>query len=134
MSPLQKLFNLSLKTKVFPAKWKEADVTPVFNTGDRQDKRNYRPISLLSNIGKILERIFFMKLYEYCHANGLLTWRNSGYKRLDSTVNQMIYTSHKIYEALANGEDVCFVSLDAYWMQQRHFWKPPSLVNQLPHG
>ncbi len=113
ITPLRKLFNMSLKSAIFPAKWKEAHVTPVFKSGDRQDKKNYRPISLLSNIGKLLERIIFMKLYEFCITNGLLTWRNSGYKRLDSTINQMIYISHKIYEALSNGEEVCFVSLDA---------------------
>jgi hypothetical protein len=45
--------------------------------------------------------------------NGLVTWRNAGYKKIDSTVNQMIYLSHKIYAALANVKDVCFISLDA---------------------
>jgi len=46
-------------------------------------------------------------------AHNLLTWRNSGYKYLDSTVNQLAFLCHKIYEALENGQDVCFVSLDA---------------------
>ena len=46
-------------------------------------------------------------------SNGLLTWRNSGYKHQDSTVNQLLFMCHKIYEALADGHDVCFVSLDA---------------------
>ena len=111
--PLKMLFNKSLNTATFPDKWKEAYVTPVFKSGDRQDKSNYRPISLLSNLGKLLERIVFKKLYEYCKENNLLTWRNSGYKKLDSTVNQMIFISHKIYDALSKGEEVCFVSLDA---------------------
>ena len=39
--------------------------------------------------------------------------RNSGYKHRDSTINQLIYISHHIYEALTKGLDVCFVSLDA---------------------
>ena len=45
--------------------------------------------------------------------NNLLTWRNSGYKQLDSTINQLVLLCHKIYQALAEGKDVCFVSLDA---------------------
>ena len=113
VTPLKSILNMSLETSSVPVKWKEAHVTPIFKSGDRQDKANYRPISLLSNIGKILERIVFKQLYTFCETHGLLTWRNSGYKRLDSTVNQMIYISHKIYEALAKGEEVCFVSLDA---------------------
>ena len=113
LTPLKLIFKKSLETAVVPNSWKEAHIVPVFKTGDKQDKANYRPISLLSNIGKLLERIIFKKLYEYCEANGLLTWRNSGYKKLDSTVNQMIYISHNIYEALSKGQEVCFVSLDA---------------------
>ena len=93
--------------------WKDAHVTPVFKKNDKQNKNNYRPISLLSVLGKVLERHVFIALYEYCIKNNILTWRNSGYKHLDSTVNQLIYICHNIYEALAKGEDVCFVSLDA---------------------
>ena len=92
---------------------KDANVTPVFKKNDKQNKINYRPISLLPNLGKVFERAVFNHLYKYCQDNGLLTWRNSGYKPLDSSVNQLVYIAHKIYQSLENGEDVCFVSLDA---------------------
>ena len=111
--PLAKICNKSLSSGIFPDKWKEAHVSPVFKKSDRQDKNNYRPISLLSNIAKVLERLVFNVLYKYCIENNILTWRNSGYKHLDSTVNQLVFLCHKIYEALAEGKDVCFVSLDA---------------------
>ena len=45
--------------------------------------------------------------------HNLLTWRNSGYKSLDSFINQLTFIAHKIYKALENGEGICFVSLDA---------------------
>ena len=112
-TPLCRIFNLSIASGKFPTEWKEANLSPIFKANNKQDTNNYRPISLLSNIGKILERLVFVKLYDYCMRNDLLTWRNSAYKARDSTVNQLIYIVHKIYEALANGTDVCFVSLDA---------------------
>ena len=97
-----------------PQIWKQANVTPVFKgKGSKQDKSNYRPISLLSNVGKLLERIVFKAVYRFCVENGLLTWRNSGYKPKDSTINQLLVITHKIYQALENGHDYCFVSLDA---------------------
>ena len=111
--PLCCLFNKSLSCGKFPSDWKKANVSPIFKSNDKQKHTNYRPISLLSNIGKILERLVFMRLYEYCMNNGLLTWRNSAYKAYDSTTNQLIYLTHKIYEALDKGQDVCLVSLDA---------------------
>ena len=111
--PLSKLFNASLNLGIFPSSWKDANVTPVFKKNDKQNKNNYRPISLLPNIGKVFERVVFNHLYKYCQEHNLLTWRNSGYKPLDSSINQLIYISHRIYKSLENGEDVCFVSLDA---------------------
>src|SRR5699024_1626182 len=47
--PLSKIFNLSLNTGVFPAKWKLSKVVPILKTGDKHNIANYRPISILSN-------------------------------------------------------------------------------------
>ena len=111
--PLTKIFKKSITTGKFPQSWKSANVVPVFKKGDKQNKNNYRPISLLPVIGKVLERLVFKEIYMYCSDHNILTWRNSGYKPLDSSINQLVYLSHKIYEALGKGLDVCYVSLDA---------------------
>jgi len=58
---------------------------PVFKKGDKQNKNNYRPISLLPVLGKVLERLVFKEIYMYCSNHNILTWRNSGYKPLDSS-------------------------------------------------
>ena len=70
-------------------------------------------ISLLANLGKVLERVVFIHLYKFCFKHNLLTCRNFGYKPLDSSINLLIFISHKIYESLEKEEDLCFVSLDA---------------------
>ena len=112
--PLAALFNDSLSKGKFPSCWKRANVSPVYKgKKSRQDKNNYRPISLLSNVGKVLERIVFKHLYKFCSDNNLLTWRNSGYKPGDSTINQLIAISHNILQLLEKGQDYCFISLDA---------------------
>ena len=111
--PLSKLFQKSLNQGKFPDSWKKANVTPVFKKGDKQNKNNYRPISILPNIGKVFERVVYQEVYSFFKIHNLLTWRNSGYKSSDSSINQLIYISHKIYESLEKGDDVCLVSLDA---------------------
>ena len=50
------LFNISLETGIYPSTWKLAKVTPLFKKGSRQDPSNYRPISVLPTISKILEK------------------------------------------------------------------------------
>ena len=57
--PLQIIFNRSLRESVFPDIWKLGNLVPLFKKGDKSLAANYRPVSLLSNIGKIQERIVF---------------------------------------------------------------------------
>ena len=97
---------------IFPDAWKRANVTPIHKKSDRQKKENYRPISLLSCVGKVMERIVFNELYEYCDTHNLLTWRNAGFKKNESTVNQLLYLVHQIYTSLGNGSDVLIIFLD----------------------
>ncbi len=112
-NPLSNIFNQSLSKGTYPDVWKKANVPPVFKQNDKQNKNNYRPISLLPMIGKVMERVVFKHFYHFCIEHNLLTWRNSGYKPLDSSINQLIFITHTIYESLEQGRDVCFVSLDA---------------------
>lgn len=110
--PLSRLFNLSLQTGVFPHCWKLSNIVPIHKKNDRQVVSNYRPVSLLCTISKVLERIVHSRLYTYCSENNLLTEKNSGFKPVDSTVNQLTSITHRIYQALDNKQDACLVFLD----------------------
>ena len=55
--PLKIIFQNILITSIYPDIWKLANVTPIFNKGDKQLIKNYRPISLLPICGKIFEQI-----------------------------------------------------------------------------
>ena len=59
------LINLSFVLGQYPQSWKLANLIPIFKQGDRQLKINYRPISLLSSLSKIAERIVFTRLYGF---------------------------------------------------------------------
>jgi len=109
---LTKLFNAVLRSSKYPRIWKQANVTPLFKKGNRQDKGNYRPVSLISNVGKVLERLIFDKLYAYCEERNILTWRNSGYRKGDSTSNQLINIVNNTYKNLDNTEESALIFLD----------------------
>ena len=61
--PLLHLFVKSLEHCIIPADWLIHIIVPIFKSGEKNLITNYRPISLLSNISKILERIVYDKFY-----------------------------------------------------------------------
>ena len=65
-TPLSKFFNRLINSGQFPQAWKKAHVTPVYKKGDKQICNNYRPISLLSILGKTMERSVHKYVYNYC--------------------------------------------------------------------
>ena len=71
-SPLSVIFNLTIQQNVIPAEWKKAKVTPLHKSGTKDDPRNYRPISVLPVVSKVLERLIYKQLTSYFDENKLL--------------------------------------------------------------
>ena len=67
------LINTSFKTKVFPAQWRYAEVTPIHNNGDRDQPANYRPISLLPILSKVCEKSAHNQLTTHLNNNSRLS-------------------------------------------------------------
>ncbi len=101
--------------------WKEAIVTVIFKKGDRKQLSTYRPISLLSCLGKVMEKRVFIRLYTYLANHKLITPLQSGFTPGDSTVNQLIDIYDTICSASDDGKEVraifCDVqkALDRVW-------------------
>ena len=106
------LFNKSMSEGVFPKLWKLSNISPVYKKAFRYLKENYRPVSLLPCMSKIMERIVYNTIYKFFKAHGLLSERNSGFKEKDSTINQLVHLCHQIYQGLDNAKDICLVFLD----------------------
>ena len=99
VEPLCQIFEKCLETGIYPSTWKKANIVPIHKKGSRQCKNNYRPISLLPILGKIFEKVLFDKIYSHLCENGLLTPNQSGFCPGDSTINQLLSITHKIYSA-----------------------------------
>jgi hypothetical protein len=110
--PLSKLFNLSLQQSTFPEKWKTANVIPVYKKGSKELVSNYRPISLLSVLGKTMERCVFKHVYNFIHENNILTPQQSGFRPNDSTVNQLLSITSDFYKAIDEGKEIRAVFFD----------------------
>ena len=109
---LTRLINLSLTLAKVPKSWKTANVIPLFKKGEKSDITNYRPVSLLPSVSKILERIVFKSVYNYIKDNHLLSPHQSGFQCGDSTINQLSFLYHTFCEALDHKKEVRIVFCD----------------------
>ena len=110
--PITHIINLSISTNVFPDKWKSARISPIFKSGDSSDVNNYRPISILPVLSKLLERSIFDQLYPFLDAKGLLHEKQSGFRPKYSTCTALINVTEDWYTSIDNDEYVGVVMLD----------------------
>ena len=111
--PLAMLFNASLSSGIYPNAFKEANVRPIFkNKGSPSDFTSYRPISLLSPLSKIFEKIVYKQMYSHFTENNLLTDKQSGYRKNHSTQDQLLYLTDNLYKSLDDGHNFTAVYLD----------------------
>ena len=79
LKPLVYIFNLIFKTGVVPSHFKTSVVTPILKSGIRNEITNYRPISLISNFGKILEKALKTRLLNFLNAHDILSYKQFGF-------------------------------------------------------
>ena len=71
---LAELFNMCLKESCFPDCWKVSSVVPVFkNVGERSTAKNYRPVSLLSVVSKVFEKLLNNRIVDHLEKSGLFS-------------------------------------------------------------
>ena len=103
-SPLSHIFSLSLEQGIFPDKLKICRTVPIHKAGDTNNIDNYRPISLVSTISKILEKMVATKLTNYLQIHKLISpWQFDFQKNLSTELN-LIHVTNYIGNALNNGE------------------------------
>ena len=106
------LFNLSFKTGVFPSVLKTAKVIPIFKKDSKLDYSNYRPISLLSNIEKILEKLMYRRLYTFLNNKNIIYDLQFGFRQQYSTSHALINITENIRKTLDDGNIDCGVFVD----------------------
>ena len=109
---LADLFNFSFVTGVFPSVLKAAKVVPVFKKDSKLDYSNYRPISLLSNVEKILEKLMYKRLYTFLNSNNIIYNFQFGFRQQYYISHALVNITENIRKALDDGNIGCGVSVD----------------------
>ena len=110
--PLSTLVNISFREGKFADIYKHSNVIPLTQNGDNSDSSIFLSVSLLSNVGKLQERIFFKHIYNILPENDLLYKYQSGFLPNHSTTFQLIDMYHHICQAFSSNQYSCMDFLD----------------------
>jgi retron-type reverse transcriptase len=91
------IFNQSITLFSFPDEWKVARVLPLYKRGHRNIPGNYRPISILTVISKIMERLLYDQLYDYLTKNEIISDDQFGFRKFHSTATSLLDSTNSWY-------------------------------------
>ena len=106
------LCNLSFKTGIFPSSWKEAKVKPLHKSGQCDDVNNYRPISILPTLSKLIEKHVHDSLTGFLNYHSLLYENQSGFRTKHSCETALVNMVSKWLQALNNGDLIGVLLVD----------------------
>ena len=111
--PLREIINISFATGVYPERLKLAEIVAVFKQkGDPRHVNNYRPISLLSNINKIFEKLVYSRLYSFLELHECIYELQFGFRSKHSTNHALTSLTETIRDALDNSNFACGIFVD----------------------
>ena len=112
MTSLLFLMNLSISTGCFPTAWKIARITALYKSGCRKSCQNYRLISVLPLLSKIIEKHIFKSFLHYLQNHKLLSDLQFGFRERHSTIDALLAIKQTIINALNRKKKCLIVCLD----------------------
>ena len=110
--PLTLIFNRSLETGEVPDDWRTANVTPIHKKGDKTDPSNYRPVSLTSQVCKVMESIVRRHLMTHLVRNNILSDKQHGFREGRSCLTNLLELVEKWIDILEQGDGIDVAYLD----------------------
>ena len=95
-----------------PSQFKIAEVIPVFKTGDREEPDNYRPISLISNIAKIFEKLLHSRILSFINKHKILSKFQFGFRKGTGANNSIATITELLYQNMDKSLPTAAVFLD----------------------
>ena len=124
-----KLFTLSYSKGIFPKAWKSARVQPVPKKGKKDLANNYRPISLVSVVSKVMEKAINIEILKYLESNKIISDRQYGFRQQRSTGDLLAYVTNIWNSTLEKHGESRVVALDISTVFDR-VWHP-ALINKI---
>ena len=112
IQPLKHIFNQSINKGIFPDKMKIAIIKPIHKKKSKNNFENYRPISLLPQISKILEKLIYNRLEHFINKHKLISNNQYGYQRNKNTIDAITEFYTNILNNKENNKKTNTIFLD----------------------
>lgn len=120
LTPLRRLFRLSLTSGVFPAQWKSAFIFPVHKKGDKRKVDNYRGISALNSMSKLFEKVVLETIFNHCKQ--YISETQHGFMPKRSTTTNLLSFTTFVTDSMSQGlqTDAIYTDLSAAFDKINH--------------
>ena len=106
------VFNLCIELSIWPEALKVAEVVPIYKSGKKNDMGNYRPISLISNIAKIFEKIIHKRVIDFMDESKIISKKQFGFMKNIGTTDALQHICTIIYDKLDKSIPIAVTFLD----------------------
>ena len=106
------LFNMSLHTSKFPTTWKTSLVTPIYKKGNIYNISDYRPISILSTVSKLFEKLIERCNRDFVESNGILSKYQHGFRTKRSCQTALLSLTNILFSNRNNKQISAIAALD----------------------
>jgi len=110
--PVTKIFEMSLKTATVPPQWTRADITALHKGGSRHDAEKYRPISITSQLCRILEKVMKTSIIEHLEEEEYISDKQHGFRSRRSCLTNLLLNLEEITGLIDDGNSVDQIYLD----------------------
>lgn len=110
--PLSHIINMCFEQAIWPDALKMADIIPIHKSGVENKVSNYRPISLISNIAKIFEKIVHNRILNFINGNNIISKQQYRFVRGKGTTNALQYLTNILYNKLDKSKPALITFLD----------------------
>lgn len=112
IDPMAYIFNMCLHKEIWPDELKSAEIIPIHKAKEKYLSTNYRPISLISNIAKIFEKLLHVRITNFFNKHNLFSNKQFGFRKGLSTKDALYNITNSIYEQLDKSKPIAVTFLD----------------------
>ena len=110
--PLSMIFNRSVYSGVIPQDWRDGNINPLHKKGSRKQCNNYRPVTLTSQIVKLLERLLLDQISNHLNTNNVISCDQHGFQSGCSCVTQLLESLNDWTQSYDNREETDIIYMD----------------------